>query len=92
MKKFSQRFGKLDRTGSYREAKLDRAQSNDKNTGNNRDGVITNRLRRTHQTGLPRTHSIPAPRVQKGLLEVPPIFTIIPETHPSLKPQLQKPL
>lgn len=85
---------KQDRTDSYREAKLDRAQSNDENTGNYRDGVVTNCLRRAHQTGLPRTHSIPAPRVQKWLPEVPPIFTIVPETHPllhSLEPQLQNP-
>ena len=61
---------------------MDRTQSHDENTGDDGDGAITNGLSGAHYTGLPRTHSIPAPSMEEGLSEISSIITtLVPETH-----------
>jgi hypothetical protein len=76
---------------AYGETELDRTQSNDQNAGDDGDGALANGLGRAHHTGLPRTHTVPATRVQKRLPEILPIVALIPETHVSLKPSRTPP-
>lgn len=78
---------------AYSETELDWTQSNNENTSQNRDRAIPNDLRRTHHTGLSRTHTVPASRMQKRFTQIL-IITFVSETHFQLKtraqPQLTK--
>lgn len=71
-----------ERKRKYGETKLDRTQGNDENTSQNWYRTVSDDLRWTHQTWLPRTHTVPAPSMQKWLPQIPsPIITLFPETH-----------
>jgi len=68
---------------SYCEAELDRTQSDDEDAEEDRDSAIADDLSRgSHDAGLPRTHLVPTPRVEKRFLKIPCISTLFPETHP----------
>lgn len=68
---------------SYCEAELDRTQGNDKDAEEDGDSAFTDDLSRgSHDTGLPRTHLVPTPRVEKRFLKIPRISSLFPETHP----------
>lgn len=66
----------------HSESELDRSQGDDKNTEDNGDRTITKDLSRGgHHAGLPGTHPVPASRVEEWLPEIPPILTLLSETH-----------
>lgn len=66
----------------YCETKLNRTQSHNQDTGQDRDRAVPNSLR-AHQTRLPRAHPVPTPSVQKWLRQIPSsIFYLVPWTHP----------
>lgn len=66
---------------AYSETELDRAQSNDQDAGDDRDGAVANGLGGAHHAGLPGTHTVPATGVQERLPEILGILALIPETH-----------
>ena len=66
----------------HSESELDGAQGDDKNAENNGNGTITKDLGRGgHHTGLPRPHPVPASRMEEWLPEIPPLLSLVSETH-----------
>jgi len=62
---------------------LDRTQGDDEDTEEDGDSAVADDLSRgSHDAGLPGTHLVPTPRVEKRFLKIPRISTLFPETHP----------